>query len=160
VASGGAGLARRWTARVAALQELSWPDRWLLLHAWLAVFVVSGALRVGSFQRVHSILRRCTRSGNRRVKEHRAPERVREVARLVSLAARHTLLPNTCLHRSLALWWLLERRGFASRLEFGARKRNGAFEAHAWVEHDGVVVSDDQSENFARLPWTSLKNDV
>ena len=90
-----------------------------------------------------------------------AAARALDVARLVNMASRHTPLPNTCLHRSLALWWLLERRGFDSRLQFGARKRDGVFEAHAWVEHGGLVVSDDQAEHdYARLPWAPLKNDA
>lgn len=159
--SRGWGPVPRWRSRVAALQALSRPDRWLLLHAWFAVSVVGVALKVASFQRVHSILRRCAPRADRHAKQQRASASVLQVAHLVAVAARHTFLPNSCLHRSLALWWLLERRGFASRLEFGARKRNGAFEAHAWVEHDGVAVLEDPTENdFARLAWAPLKNDA
>jgi hypothetical protein len=50
---------------------------------------------------------------------------------------------NTCLHRSLTLWWLLGRRGFASDFVLGARKRDGRLEAHAWVEHQGAAINDD-----------------
>jgi hypothetical protein len=154
---------RRLTSRLATLRRLSWADRWLLLEAGLVVVAVGLSLRVVSFQRAHAVLRRLTPRADRRVTPDAgpAPARVLDVARLVNMASRHTPLPNTCLHRSLALWWLLERRGFESSLQFGARKREGAFEAHAWVEHGGLVVSDDRGEHdYARLPWMPLKNDA
>jgi hypothetical protein len=72
-----------------------------------------------------------------------AATRVLQVAHVVAMASRHTPTPNSCLHRSLALWWLLRRRGFDSHLRFGARRQQSGFEAHAWVEHNGVVVFDD-----------------
>jgi transglutaminase superfamily protein len=154
---------RRLTSRLAALRRLSWPDRWLLLQAGLVVVVVSLSLRVVSFQRAHTVLRRLTPRADGRVEPAggAASARALDVARLVNVASRHMPLPNTCLHRSLALWWLLERRGYDSRLQFGARKRDGVFEAHAWVEHGGLVISDDQAEHdYAPLPWAPLKNDA
>lgn len=47
-------------------------------------------------------------------------------------------LPATRLRRSLVLWALLERAGVATELRLGFRKTDGVFEAHAWVELDGV----------------------
>lgn len=44
-----------------------------------------------------------------------------------------------CLTRSLVLTSLLARRGIESTLVIGVR-RNGDFEAHAWVEHDDRPV--------------------
>jgi hypothetical protein len=57
----------------------------------------------------------------------------------------------TCLPRSLALWWLLRRRGIAADLRIGVRKEGGRFEAHAWTEWRGTVLNDgdDVGERFA-----------
>lgn len=61
---------------------------------------------------------------------------------LVNIAARNTLGPRTCLTRSLLLGWLLRRRGVQSQLRIGVRLTQGALDAHAWVECEGVPVND------------------
>ena len=70
------------------------------------------------------------------------PRAAREAARAVARAARHAPYRGNCLSQSIALTWLLRRRGVAADLRFGARRREGQLEAHAWVEHDGVVLND------------------
>jgi hypothetical protein len=37
--------------------------------------------------------------------------------------------------------WLLRRQGLPARLRMGALLRDGALDAHAWVELDGVPLS-------------------
>ncbi|HKE07531.1 MAG TPA: lasso peptide biosynthesis B2 protein, partial [Candidatus Acidoferrum sp.] len=46
-----------------------------------------------------------------------------------------------CLEESLILWYLLRKQGIASRLRIGVRKVNEKFEAHAWVEQEGVALN-------------------
>jgi len=60
----------------------------------------------------------------------------------------------TCLTQSVAAQVLLARAGINSTLCFGARRSaSGAFEAHAWVECDGKVVSREPAgELFSALP--------
>jgi len=67
---------------------------------------------------------------------------VRRTRRFTALAAERGPLAGTCLSRSLTLWWLLRRRGIRTDLRIGVRKEAGRFEAHAWVEREGVVVND------------------
>ncbi len=73
------------------------------------------------------------------------------IAKMVNIAAGHSPFVATCLHRSLVLWWLLGREGFASNLRLGAQKTEGHFEAHAWVEYQGTVLNDteDVQQRFA-----------
>ena len=49
---------------------------------------------------------------------------------------------SRCLLESLALLWLLRRAGVAATLVLGVRTLMGPFEAHAWVEYDGLVLND------------------
>jgi hypothetical protein len=60
--------------------------------------------------------------------------------------------PN-CLERSMTLWWLLRRDGIEGELHIGARKQDGRFEAHAWVELGGKVLNDDVEvhQHYARF---------
>ena len=67
---------------------------------------------------------------------------IQALGSLVSIAARHTLGPRTCLTRSLLLGWLLRHRGVDSQLRIGVRLTNGVLDAHAWVEWEGVPVND------------------
>ena len=64
------------------------------------------------------------------------------MARIVDTAARHSLKLPSCLEQSLVLWWLLHRQGIAAELRIGARKETNQFEAHAWVELEGVALND------------------
>ena len=154
--------AERLTTQMATLRALSWSDRWTLAQAAFAVMAIGLILRVISLRRVHGMLRRLAPKADRqRASAPSGAARPLEVAGLVSMASRHTPLANTCLHRSLALWWMLRRRGFNSAVQFGARKRDGRFEAHAWVEHEGIVISEDaQVLDYIPMPWEPVEHDA
>jgi hypothetical protein len=66
-------------------------------------------------------------------------------ARMVRTAAQYYAPWANCLKKSLVLWWLLRRQGIASNLQIGVRREQGNFEAHAWVEYEGVVLNDTQN---------------
>jgi len=65
------------------------------------------------------------------------------IAQLLQGVARRLPYQTTCLEQSVALHWMLRRRGIAAELCIGARKQEDAFEAHAWVECAGDVLNDD-----------------
>ena len=67
-------------------------------------------------------------------------------ARMVRSAAYRTWGAPACLEQSLALWWLLARQGIASSVRIGARKTVQKFEAHAWVECDGLALNEPEGE--------------
>jgi hypothetical protein len=48
------------------------------------------------------------------------------------------------LDQSLALWWLLGRQGIPSVVRIGTRKISEKFEAHAWVECEGVALNEPE----------------
>ena len=78
-----------------------------------------------------------------------ALQRAQLVSRLVAIAAGHSPVRVSCLHRSLVLWWLLRREGIPCELRLGARTDTGEFEAHAWVRCAGVAL-DQQPAELAR----------
>jgi transglutaminase superfamily protein len=142
---------RRWPATIGAL---SWRDRGLLVETLAIVSTLPLVLRAVRVQRLTGTLGRSL-DGRRpagRVDEPRA----RQIARIVAMASRHTLTANTCLHRSLALWWVLGRRGLDSHLKMGARLNDGRLDAHAWVEHSGVVINDDPEVTGGYTPLSGV----
>jgi hypothetical protein len=60
-------------------------------------------------------------------------------------------LGASCLPQSLALQWLLARRGIAARVCIGVRVTGAPFPAHAWVEIDGRSEARGEGEGYARL---------
>ena len=92
--------------------------------------------------------------------------RAQVIAGLVAVAASHSPVRVSCLHRSLVLWGLLRRHGIPCEIRLGACTESGPFEAHAWVQCAGVALNghpDDLSRysSFAvavvpvgrRWPW-------
>ena len=68
-------------------------------------------------------------------------EQVPRTCRMLGAAERRLPIKFTCLEESLILWYLLRKQGIASRLRIGVRKVNEKFEAHAWVEQEGVALN-------------------
>ena len=73
-------------------------------------------------------------------------EPVRRVAWAVLAVARRWPVRTTCLVEALAADAMLRRGGYAPELRFGVRPPGSGskpLEAHAWLEHQGVVVLGD-----------------
>ena len=64
------------------------------------------------------------------------------IVRMQAAAERRLLFKASCLEHALVLWWLLRRHGIPAEVRIGGRKEQGRFEAHAWVEIDGVPLGD------------------
>jgi hypothetical protein len=146
-------------SKVESLRALSWANRGLLIEAAFAIPAMHVLVRVFGVGPVHDALGKVTsaRVSGQVDRGAGASTRVREVARIVAMAARYAAGDHTCLHRSMALWWMLRRRGFDGRLMMGVRKGDAAFEAHAWVNHAGVVLNDDPAvaDRYESLSWRS-----
>ncbi len=56
------------------------------------------------------------------------------VAELAGIAGRRGVITSTCLRQSLVVHAILRKRGLKPELKLGVRKRDGAVDAHAWVE--------------------------
>lgn len=122
--------------------------------SWTKFLELSGSERVAVFEAVGmlSLVRLRLRAfGSRRAKRWATVSSPRghpsgglDTARLADLVEKVSRVvpwnPN-CLDRSVSLQRMLARRGVASDLLIGVRRRND-FEFHAWVEIDGVIVND------------------
>lgn len=75
------------------------------------------------------------------------------IARMEAAAGRHLPFQPNCLEQSLTLWWLLRRRGIPADLRIGVRKDAASFEAHAWVESGGTVLSESGDEHTNYVPF-------
>ncbi len=56
------------------------------------------------------------------------------------MAAANHVRRQSCLRRAIALRAMLERRGVAVRVVFGARLAGDGLDAHAWLEAGGELI--------------------
>jgi hypothetical protein len=74
-------------------------------------------------------------------------EQIAMTVQMVRAASRHGFVRASCLEESLTLWWLLAKQGISSDLRIGVRKDAQSFEAHAWVERDGVALNEPEARH-------------
>jgi len=111
---------------------LTQSERRLTIRSAMAIGAAVVALRVVNVDRLLRIAGRPVHGRTKNV--------IGDVVTAVDRAARY--VPGaTCLSKSLTLAWMLRGRGIAAEIRIGV-KTAGQFEAHAWVEHEGVAVQD------------------
>jgi hypothetical protein len=138
-------------------QLLSWRDRSLAIRVGLLIPVIEFWMRKSSFQRCQKGLLRLARwlpPYTRRVTSLAEAEKI---ARLVALGnERYSVYPADCLTMSLALQYVITRLGGQAELCLGVRTITGQFEAHAWVEVEGVPLNqlESVSDIYSRMDWT------
>jgi Transglutaminase-like superfamily len=121
--------------------------RGLFLRAAVLLPLISLSLRLRGFRATQATLQKRIGSA---VSSHYEPtdpakgEHAALTARMVRSAAIRSFGPATCLEKALVLWWLLGRQGIGSRVRIGTRKIGKKFEAHAWVECDGVALNEPE----------------
>ncbi len=122
--------------------------RGLFLRAAVLLPFISLSLRLRGFRATQSSLQkripRALAASSDQSSRTQPESTAALTARMVRSAAHRTWGSPACLEQSLALWWLLGRQGIASSVRIGTRKSAEKFEAHAWVECDGVALNEPE----------------
>ena len=128
------------------LWRLSGSELLLLAQSACALPAVAALIRIRGLKHCQASLARLTRVASRPGAEAFGADeqRARAVARMVRAAAAHGPFRANCLQQSVALWWLLQRRGLGSEIRIGTRKEGGRFDAHAWVEFQGLTLNESR----------------
>lgn len=130
-------------------------ERGVALEAATALTVTWVGLRLAGFRRWKSFLAWLA-PGTSPVASMQAAGLLQsacDMAKMQAAAARHLMFRPNCLEQSLVLWWLLRVRGISADLRVGARKEAGRFEAHAWVEFGGTVLSGENDAHLHFVPF-------
>jgi hypothetical protein len=135
--------------RLRSFLRLSSTERRLLVRAMVVVVVVRIALWLLSFQRLRLFVERRVSTPSRKPLAM-PPQRI---AWAVSTVARY--VPRaSCLTQALAAQWLLGAVGQSGLLRIGVAKRgDGTFRAHAWLESSGgVLIGGGGLDDFSVFP--------
>jgi uncharacterized membrane protein YccC len=117
----------------------------MFLRAMLALQLVSQSLRWRGFRATQESLQRRKGPGNTAAESEM--EGLQRTVRMVKAAVHYSLGHPSCLEQSLTLWWLLARQGISSEIRIGIRKQAEKFEAHAWVERDGLALNEPEAKH-------------
>lgn len=120
------------------------PAQKLFLQALAGLPLVSLTLKWRGFTKTRAALQKIASTADSPLAPDFAKQRAALTSRLVNSADRHGVVHPSCLAKSLTLWWLLGRQGIASELRIGIRKEKDKFEAHAWVERDGIPLNEPE----------------
>lgn len=110
----------------------------LLPLAWLA-------LRLFGFKRVRYLAERRLSAGPATI-DQAAMQRAQRSAQLVAIASRHGLYAANCLNQSVVLCRILCKQGMPAQIRIGVRPKAQPFEAHAWVELEGVPLGQSVTD--------------
>lgn len=132
--------------RLRRFSALERPARVLFLRAAALLPLISLSLRLRGFRKTQAFLQEFLSLPSHPA-DTSASISADLTARMVRAAVRNSPGHPTCLDESLALWWLLGRQGVCSDLRIGVRKDGKKFEAHAWVERDGVALNEPEAKH-------------
>ena len=128
----------------------------VMVEAWAALAVTQVALRFWRFQQVRRVLQALARWG-------RADRPLESGVLLWAMKAAKRRCPirTTCLGEALVAEALFVQHGYKPTLCIGAARREGRFEAHAWLEQDDTVVIGGPLEivqQYSRFPEIASLN--
>ena len=125
-----------------------------MLRALFFVPLTAAALRTIGFRRWSSFLGKFAPSENHiEVVTPESIKSARRTARMVEAAADEGIFHGKCLEKSIVLWWFLRRRQLPAELKIGGRRKGTEFDAHAWVELDGIPVSESDAAHQEYAPF-------
>ena len=131
--------------------RLPWSDKVLLIQATILIAGIRTALRVLPF----TVLCRLLKGLSRQSTGGEADDSTRErTIWAVERAVERFPAVGTCLTQAMAAHVLLARRGHDSNLRIGVRRdAAGRFDAHAWLELNGVVLIGEAGRaGFTPMP--------
>jgi Transglutaminase-like superfamily len=133
-----------------------WYGAVVMVEALAALTLTQSALRFCRFQHVRQVLQALGRWC-------RTNRRVESAVLLWAMAAAKRRCPirTTCLGEALVAEALLSQHGYRPTLCIGAARREGRFEAHAWLEQDNAVVIGGPVEivqQYSRFPEIASLN--
>lgn len=115
---------------------------------------VSFSIRFFGYRATRHFLSRFMRRTDLRPATDAELMQAKRCAELLQIAGRHGFISATCLRQSVLLEYWLKRQGLAATIKIGVRKEQDLFDAHAWVELNGIALAQDNLEHHHVMQHT------
>ena len=125
------------------------PEQRLLLLLMLLQPAISAALRLRGYRRTRHWLERRSQHPTPHSASATELAAAERVATLAGIAGRRGPMATSCLRQSLAVLWVLRRRGLQPELKFGVDRIGESADMHAWVELEGVRLAQPRMRHAA-----------
>lgn len=112
------------------------------LKAYLLIPVISVAMSLFGFAKVYDWITKTGVDKSRRFLLNKQQKVAEKIYFCVEAACHYHFLRAQCLHRSLIGFYFLKQRGIRVNLCIGVTKDADAFQAHAWLEYEGMVLGE------------------
>lgn len=142
--------------RVQGWRRLNWHERACFAGLAFLLAPIHILLATAGYARTRLWLERLSNVQTARQTTSGELDQARRLAERASMAGRHGLVDATCLRQSLLVHFLLRRKGLAPKLMIGVRRRDEVFDAHAWVELDGIALGQAELAH-APLPAPEMQ---
>ncbi len=138
-------------SRLKKWRALAFREKMLLLKFIFLLPPVAFAIRCFGYLRTRDLLSRFVSRNRLHQADATELAQAQRKAELLSVAGRHGWIAATCLRQSVLLEFLLQREGLAAEIKIGVRKQDDLFDAHAWVELNGIPLAQDDLEHHRVL---------
>lgn len=146
---------RKAACKLKQWRSLAGWERRVLLQMALLLPLAWVGLRLAGFQRLHRIaLCKLPASHSFCKNDEHFTAYADRSAQLTATAALHCLPSGSCLPQSLALCWLLRKKGLDAHIRIGVKPQTGPLMAHAWVEYQAMALGQQQS-GYTAFPHLS-----
>lgn len=135
---------------------LPFEARSLFRRAIMLLLVIRTMLRVTGYKRTQQWLQK--RLERRTAIPSQMPGSsswLEMTCRMVRAADYYSPGHATCLEESLTLWYLLRAQNIPAVVRIGVRKQSNRFEAHAWVEQNGIALNQQEEQHRHYAPFDS-----
>jgi hypothetical protein len=140
--------------RLKLFWSLTADDRLILLQAVVLPGLVWTGFRTVGVPRTQAVLRRWGLGARaQRLPDSDARLRIHSARRAQRIIRRRLGIGGNCLVRSLTLWAILMRRGVATDLRIGFRKRDEKIQGHAWLEYASSPINETLDEARSYTPY-------
>lgn len=138
-------------SRFSQWRALAFREKLLLVRFVFCLPWIALCLRFFGYLRTRHFLLHFVRQDRLHQADDIEMRKAQRVGELIAIAGRHGLVTATCLRQSVLLEYWLKRRGLAAEIRIGVRKAEEDFDAHAWVELNGMALAQDNLEHHHLL---------
>lgn len=130
--------------------KLSSQDKILAIESIFWITVVRLMIWIFPFTFVHKSVQNMTNSISKKDSKTEPMIPIQRIKFMILLSSRY--VPRaTCLVKALAGYIMFSRYGYTTLIKIGVLNEDGVFEAHAWLEHCGIVILGESEKEYKTI---------